>query len=361
MAELRPYRAITLKECAQLIIAIGMQIVVMARGEMGIGKSSMLAEVHKAYPDHIPCYVDMTTKDVGDLLMPSFIEVNGMKVCSFIPNAEFGFQHGRPLIIMWDEFTKANKTVQTQCIRALQEWQLGEHKFPEGTIQFATGNLTEEGVADSLQAHHGNRIDNVIVSKPGPVEWTQNFALDNNVHPTVIQAVNQFPQMLMSWTDFETPGENPYIYDPRRPMPAFVSPRSLEKFSTMLHLAGDLPEHVKIHAGAGLVGDRAAADIMSIDALYNQLATWEDIMRDPAGARLPESPGAQCLFVYSAIQRVEEDTVAPLMKYVKRMSREAQALFATTAVNTTKADVVMGNRTFFEWAEENMWQYAANG
>lgn len=363
--EVRPYQNISLKEAGNLIATVGHKIVVIVRGEMGIGKSSILKRLAKEFPNHIPCYVDMTTKDVGDLLMPKVIEIDGMWVCSFIPNSEFGFQFKKPLIIMWDEFTKANKTIQTQCIRALQEWQLGEHHLPEGSIQFATGNLAEEGVLDSLMPHQQNRVMQVVVRKPG-IEWIEDFALDNNVHPTIIQAVNQFPQMLMSYMDFKTPGENPYVYDPRKPMPCFTTPRSLEKASDVLHAndardpEGRLSHDVKVHAIAGLVGERAAMDIMSVHALYEQLPKWEDIIKKPKEAIIPTDAGAQCLLVYSAIQRVEQDSVTPLVQYLERTPLETQALFATTAINTSKAGVVTGNEKFFKWATTHGWLFSSN-
>ena len=363
--ETRPHQTVSLKEAAQWIELIGDTRVVIVRGEMGIGKTTILKELAKRRPKHIPCYVDMTTKDIGDLLAPKFVKINGMDVMQFIANAEFGLQHNQPLIIMWDEFTKANKVVQTQCIRALQEWQLGEHKFPPGTIQFATGNLSEEGLLDALQPHHANRAMQIVVRKPNDTEWIQDFAIPNNIHPTVIQSVRQFPQMLASYQDYKTPGENPYIYDPERPMPAVVTPRSLESVSVCLWRIEEAPEHLrlsydaKVHGIAGLVGERAAADIMSVDVLNSELPPWEAVATTPDKAPVPTSAGAQCLFVYSAIQKVAEDTATPLIKYLSRMPLETQALFATTVLQTTKAAMLMDNKSFFSWAQENNWMLKA--
>lgn len=364
--ETRPYQNISLKEATQLVAAVGHKIVVVVRGEIGIGKSTILKNLAKTHPDHIPCYVDMTTKDVGDLLMPSITTIEGMRVCEFIPNSEFGFQFNKPLIIMWDEFTKANKTIQTQCIRALQEWQLGEHKFPEGTIQFATGNLAEEGVLDSLMPHQQNRVMQVTVRKPNDQEWIQDYALDNDVHATIIAAVHQFPQMLGSYLEHKTAGENPYVYDPRQPKPCFTSPRSLDKTSEVLKANELLPadqrmsHDVKVHAIAGLVGERAAMDIMSIDVLYSQLPQWEDIIKKPKEAMMPTDAGARCLLVYSSLQRVDEETVTPFVEYLSRAPLETQALFATTAINTAKAGMVTGNQNFFSWATEHNWLFSNN-
>jgi transcriptional regulator with GAF, ATPase, and Fis domain len=66
------YNSITLKQCADLIAAVGDKQTVLVQGEMGIGKSAIL-KMLKAYPqfkDAYFCYVDITTKDVGDFIVP---------------------------------------------------------------------------------------------------------------------------------------------------------------------------------------------------------------------------------------------------------------------------------------------------
>jgi predicted AAA+ superfamily ATPase len=74
------YKSLTLNQSAELIGAIGDVDTVIATGEMGIGKSSMLKILAKKMPDHFPCYVDMTTKDVGDFLVPKIRSLNDVEV-----------------------------------------------------------------------------------------------------------------------------------------------------------------------------------------------------------------------------------------------------------------------------------------
>ena len=71
------YKAISLQQCADLISAVGHTTTVLAQGEMGIGKSSMLKMLQAKHPDHFVCYGDMTTKDVGDFLIPKIRTIDG--------------------------------------------------------------------------------------------------------------------------------------------------------------------------------------------------------------------------------------------------------------------------------------------
>ena len=119
------YKSVSLKEGAELVHRIGDVDTTLFQGEMGIGKSSMLKMLAKMNPDHHICYVDMTTKDVGDFLIPKIRTLNGVEVCSFIPNEEFGFHTGKPVIVMLDEIGKCGKAVFNASLRIMQEFALG--------------------------------------------------------------------------------------------------------------------------------------------------------------------------------------------------------------------------------------------
>ena len=64
---------------------------VIVEGEMGIGKSSILKELGKKLPEHLPIYFDCTTKaDAGDVMMPKFKDLDGQDYVSFATNEELG-------------------------------------------------------------------------------------------------------------------------------------------------------------------------------------------------------------------------------------------------------------------------------
>lgn len=351
------YKSINLQECADLIHAVGDTTTVLAQGEMGIGKSSMLKMLKDKLPNHFFCYGDMTTKDVGDFLVPKIRTLDGVEVCSFIPNEEFGFHFDKPIVLMLDEIGKAPKAVLNACLRLMLERKLGTYSLPEGSIVFATTNLASEGIGDMLPPHARNRMSVVRVAKPSSDQWIE-WAIDAQIAPEVLLTVKQFPQMLASFEDYDKPSDNEYINDPRTPRPSFVTPRSLEKASDIIKKTKHLSQDIMAHALKGTIGNRATYDMLSIIQLNDELPSWDDILKAPEKTAIPKSPSAVCMLVYSAIQRVDKECLNAWIKYLNRLSKEAQGLFATSVMRTQKKTIVGTNASFIKWATDNNYLFA---
>ena len=333
---------ITLSDATDLIAAIGHHTTVLVQGEMGIGKSSILKALAARFPDHHPAYFDLTTKDVGDFMIPAVHD----GVAEFLPNAEFGLHTGKPILLMLDELGKAPKAVMNACLRVMLERSISTTKLPEGSIVFATTNLAIEGVGDSILPHARNRIVVVEVDKPNADGWLP-WAMRNGIEPVVMAFVTEFPQVFHSFREYEKPEGNHYINDPRTQRAAFVTHRSMAAASRIVTASREhkLPESVLYHALCGTIGAPAAADFMSVLRLDNDIAPWQDIIDSPTTARIPQNGAAAAMVVYRAIARVDDKSFAPWVKYLNRMSREAQALFARQVMSDSSGKRLLAAKT----------------
>jgi energy-coupling factor transporter ATP-binding protein EcfA2 len=355
----KPYDSLNLNECVDLISRVGQTVTLLIQGPIGCGKSSMLKLLAAKYPDHIPVYCDITTKDAGDFLIPQIRTLDGVPVCSFIANEEFGFHFNKPIILLLDELGKAPKAVMNACLRLMLEKKLGTYTLPEGSIVFATTNLASDGVGDSIPAHARNRICTIKMRKPTPAEWRHDFAQNNGVDPVIIATAIEYPEMFGSPEDYERPELNTYIHDVRSPRAALVTPRSLEKASDILKVCKDLPEDVLIHALMGTVGERATLDIMNILRLDLSLPTWASIINDPGNALAPASGAALCLVTSKGLGNVTKETFDAWMTYLNRLPREAQALFArgVMSANCPKRPIATTNKQFSTWCVNQGWMF----
>jgi hypothetical protein len=349
--------SVSLSEFALGVATTGESVTVIGQGEPGIGKSSMLKVLAQQMPTHETAYIDCTLLDLGDFALP-YTEVHGdMKVTKFAPNARFKFHMGKPVIIMLDEIGKAMKAVKNVLLTLMLEHRIGDHYLPEGSIVFGTTNLLSDGVGDMLEAHARNRVSLVTVRKPDADEWI-DWAVANGVAPEIIAWVKQFPHAMQSYTD-PSQRDNPYIFNPTRAgMGAVVTPRSLEKASNIAKQRDKLGDALTISLLTGTIGESAARDMQAFFTVVDKLPTWDQILSAPATAKMPDDAVARCILVFSAIARVEKDTLGKWMQYVQRMDKEWQALFATSVMKSpAKQSFCVMNKEFKDWALANQWLF----
>ena len=340
----------------------------LVQGHMGTGKSSILKILAEKLPNHVPCYFDCTTKDLGDLMLPKILsEGDSDNFVRFVPNEEMGLHHDKPIILMIDEFGKANPSVKNGMMRVMLERSFGTKKLPEGSIVFATTNLGGEGVGDLLMPHHRNRITVVRMRKPTADEWIEGFAFNAGIHPSMILWVKEEGgRLFQSFEEVDNPDDqvagNPYIYHPKSQRPAFVTPRSLELASRWLWAKDKISDNALKSNLMGTIGDRAGADLGAYIKLVDELPKQDEIKADPKNAKIPTTSSGVVMVVYRALATMNKDFIDPFMEYLNRLDKEAQALFAMQVRNPkyNRQTIVMGNKKFTQWCMDNNYMFGAD-
>jgi len=114
---------------------------------------------------------------------------------------------------------------------------------------------------------------------------------------------------------------------------------------------------VTISLLAGVIGESAARDMQAFFTVADKLPTWDAITTSPATAKLPDETIARCICVFSALTRVEKDTLGKWMTYLQRMDKEWQALFAKSVMRSPKQSFCVMNKEFKDWALANEWMF----
>jgi len=350
--------ALSLDQAVNLVATVGTQRTVLLQGHMGCGKSSTLETLASMFPDHHPVYFDCTTKDLGDISIPSLNTDEGY--VKYLPNEEFGLHLGKPVILMVDEFGKANPAVKNALLRDMLE----RNRFPEGSIVYATTNLAGEGVGDLLPPHARNRIITVEIAKP-TAEAMLEYGVNAGWDLGVLGFIKQFPEILQSYQEVPDPESNPYIFHPKQQRAAFVTPRTLHIASDTLKMRDSLDDVTTQAALTGCIGQRAAADLMSFVKLADQLPSLESIKQDPYTAKIPTSASAVGMVVYRAVSLIDKDWVDAWLRYMMRLDKRWQGFFVNNTVRSAKYDqdkknVLVTNARFTKWCTENGYMFAAD-
>jgi len=347
--------ALSLDQIANAIAIIGHKRTILVQGHMGNGKSSLLKTLADRFPTHTPCYFDCTTKDLGDLSIPSLNTEQGY--VTYLPNEELGLHLDKPVILMIDEYGKANPSVKNALLRDMLE----RNRFPEGSIIFATTNLGAEGVGDLLPPHARNRIT-VVTARKSTSDELIEYGINHVWEPSVLGFIREFPQILQGFEDVKDPNDNPYINHPKAQRTAFVTPRSLEACSDILKLRDQYDDHTLTALLMGTIGDRGAMDMMAFVKLADQLPSLQSIKDDPLNAKVPESASAVCMTVFRAMGAMQRDWVDAWVTYMQRLDKEAQGLFANgiRANSYAHRDVVMQSKEFTAWAMQNNYMFASD-
>lgn len=360
-------KALSFKQVVSLIAAIGSMRTVIVQGENGIGKTAMFNALRAMPPlkNHISTLVDCTQLAVGGMWMPALDLEKG--ISRELPNERFGLsahnQYGvngaRPVLVAFDEIAKVSRAIQNDIAPLLYERRMGVFRAPEGSIVCGFTNLTIEGLGDAMQPHLLNRIVVVQMRKPTKDEWIQHVAGIPGFSPEVMAFVEQYPQVMDSFLDYESGGKyagkdmskhNGYIYNPKSVGVSYASPRSLHAASDVINLckaSGNVDDETLQAALAGTIGATTAEAMGAYLRAGRDICSFERVVAEPKDAPMPENAVAQLTQVFQLVTNTNNKKEAEAVTiYVGRMQEEMQALFCTTISKSSNAGLFVMIKAF---------------
>jgi len=353
MSAVNMINTVSIEELRKVIPSIGKELTPVIQSEPGCGKTSLLKMIEQDLGDSYDyIYVDCPVKDMSDIAMT--IPNHDTKTLESYVGSLFKLDSPKPKVILLDEFMKSPKLLQVIFTRLMLERCVGDTPLPEGSIVFATSNNASDGVGDSMLAHEGNRVCIMRMEKPDADSWLK-WANDNEVHPLIRAWVHMFPRALASYLDGGQE-DNPYIFNPSKPMLSFVSPRSLAKSSVIVKNRDIIGDNATMVALSGTLGMSASADMSAFLSLERQLPKFADILEKPTEIRIPDDIAGQLMLMFQAVDTLQtQDELSSFMKYINRIeSSEMQAVFFTMMVRSAKGvKLARSNADIAKWATEN--------
>ena len=154
-------------------------------------------------------------------------------------------------IIMFDELTAADRTLQVASYEFILDRRLGDlYKVPPGWYILAAGNRVEDkAVACAMSSALANRFLHVEVRAES--ESFLRWATTHSIHPAVINFIRYRPERL-------------FCQEKENLQRGWPSPRSWERVSTMLKISDHCRQQsILNNALPGLIGEGTAAEFQS--------------------------------------------------------------------------------------------------
>lgn len=345
---------VSLQEAEELILAVGNENAIHLVGEPGVGKTAMFDRIVEK-TGFRGVYIDVPTVELGELGIP--MPNHETKTTGLYPNEAWGFHTGEPLVVFCDEFSKPSSQAVVNTLHPmLNERRIANFKLHKDTIVITAGNFNTDGVGDKMMSHSINRITRVEVRKPYADEWIEWGSL-NEIAPEVLAFVRRYEQCMASYRDGNQ-SENPYIFNPKTPQLSFVSPRSLHKASNIIKKRGRITRNAAIASLSGTIGEAAARDMLAYLEVSDSMPTWEEIMADPKGCKLPNSAAALSIMAFGAMQKIDRGNIGKWFEYLKRTPKELQSVFCLGTVKIPeKKQILLTSGAFVNWMRENQYLF----
>lgn len=246
-------------------------------------------------------------------------------------------------IIVVDEMDKCDIDVKKVIGEAALTGRLGPHQLPKGWIIWMAGNRQKDRSGSTKELDHLiNRRMEIDITDD--IESWNDWANKHGVTPLTKAFANQNVHIV--FTDGVPEKQGPWC-----------TPRSLVEADDYMRVLMDgnngvMPDDpLTMEEIGGMIGEAGAAQLFSFVKLEREMPRYEDIIKDPKGAKVSSKPDAAMLVCYNLAHRVKAEHCDQVVEYVDRMPKEFGVIFGKAAVaRDPKLILTNGIK---KWVKEN--------
>lgn len=294
----------------------------MIWGPPGVGKSSIVRDIAR---ETGAGFIDIRLAQREPIDMRG-LPVPGDEGVHWITSAEWPRDPDSKGIIIFDELTAADRTLQVAAYEFILDRRLGDlYSVPDGWYIMAAGNrISDRAVATTMSSALANRFLHVELEADHE-SWIR-WALHHHIHPDVIGFIRFRPDALFDMDGSLERG--------------WPSPRTWERVSTILHMFetyNNTDEHSLDLMIEGLVGPGAGVEFSAFRKSGREMEDVLKMMLNGNGKltipRRADQKYALCSnMVYHLWQSKDEKMRQKLLDGFFRISLKLSSDFATMAL-----------------------------
>lgn len=323
--------------------AMRAKLVTMIHGDPGIGKSSIVRAIADQFNLKL---IDVRLSQLDPTDLNGFGTVQN-DIARYIPFDTFPLQD-TPLpvdrqgskkqgwLLFLDELPSAALSVQAAAFKLTLDRMVGQKKLHKNVAMVCAGNLATNGaIVNRISTPMQSRMIHLELTVD-PEAWTQ-WASQNKLDYRVIAYLHNLPDKL-------------HEFDPNHADKTFPCPRTWEFVSRLLAVSGSAPLRDLTALLAGAVGEGAARQFIMFSETLSELATIDEILKNPRKARLKNEPSLMYAASHLVATHARASNINTLMKYIHRMPFEFETI---TLQNILRRDESLKNeRVIQDWVIE---------
>jgi hypothetical protein len=290
---------------ALLVAYLPENLPVLITGAPGVGKSDIVSQAaHELGFDLVISHP--VTEDPTDPKGLPFPSADGTSA-RFLPfgNLDMVLKATRPTVWFLDDLGQASSAVQAAYMQLLLARRVGEHVLPDCiTFVAATNRRTDNAAVSGILDPVISRFATVVNVEPDIHSWSA-WAVQSGM-PYELLAFLRFREDLL------------YVPKKGRDIVNSPSPRAWGFLGKKMPF---IPQGLELIEYAGSVGQGAATELQGFLEVFKEIASLEEILLNPQGARLPDrtKPATLNAVVAMLAARVDANNIDRMMVYVNRL------------------------------------------
>jgi hypothetical protein len=213
-------------------------------------------------------------------------------------------------LIILEELTSASPIVQGMAYQLVLDRGIADYVLPKGCRIMAAGNVkSDRGITNTMPGPLRNRFVHVEL-QPEVDVWAA-WAVKNDILPEVVAFV-RFKQ------------DQLHHFEPE--MTAFPTPRSLAMLSDLLKQKPS--KSIETALIEGCCGRGFAIEFSGFLRMWRSLPDLKKVETSPMDVEVPTDPSTLYAVTGSLARMAKPQTMTNVVKYMQRLGREFQLIFA---------------------------------
>lgn len=283
-------------EILRTIRQLGPEFPSMIWGPPGIGKTHATLETFK---DHEIVLVLAGCSEPTDISgIPFEFKYNGEPVATKILAPLWAYLASteapaewleKDMVIFFDDIPTGHEQTQAACFKVFGEHRVGNLKLRDNVFLIAAGNRVEDkSAAFEMPMALANRMKHYYAKSDTPA-WLE-WATEHSIHPRIVAYIRTQPNKLNTFDE---------VIKLSSTEKAFATPRTwqmLSKCMFKMDPTGNINGDWLYRTAVGCVGSGVGIEFTTFTKTTSSLVKPEDIIKDPANARIPGKTETDVLF-----------------------------------------------------------------